>query len=262
MIIQSLWVQLFGQDFIRTIAEIAILWGIFYVVLKSVRGTRAMQVLQFLALLVLFTYLCRQLEFMTVHWLLTTAQLPIFVGLVLLYAPELRRSVSLLGSITLFSQKHKKEDPNITEVAKAVQTLSRRHIGALIVFERDASLQGFIDTGIKLDSAISSELLVSIFSPLTPLHDGAVIIRSGRIISAACLLPLSERDEIESSYGTRHRAALGLAEETDCVVIICSEETGGISLALNGRITRYIDSEKFESILFNVLTKGAGGKLS
>lgn len=217
-----------------------------------------MQVLQFLALLALITYLSKQLDLTTVHWLLTTAQLPIFVGLVILYAPELRRSVSSLTELRLFRRKTTNADPLIAEIAQATQTLSRRHIGGLIVFERSTSLQGFVDTGIKMDSLISSELIVSIFSPLTPLHDGAIIVREDRLAAAACLLPLSERDEIEFSYGTRHRAALGLAEETDAVVIIISEETGAISLALNGRITRQIDPSKIQSIVSNVLSKSAG----
>jgi diadenylate cyclase len=217
-----------------------------------------MQVIQFLLLLFLLTYLSKVLNLTTLHWLFTSAQLPIFVGLVILYAPELRRSISELTQFQVFRRKRKADDPIVQEVADAVQIFSRRHIGTLIVFERNTSLQGFIDTGIRMDSHVSSELLVSIFSPLTPLHDGAAIIRGGRIVAASCLLPLSEREEIDSALGTRHRAALGLVEETDAVTVIVSEETGAISLALNGRITRDIDTERFPSILANVLAKGKG----
>ncbi|MBI1387887.1 MAG: TIGR00159 family protein [bacterium] len=230
---------------------------IFYVVLKAIRGTRAMHVFQFLVLLMAGVYLSKLLDLYTVNWFLTTAQMPIFVGLVIIYAPEMRRSVARLMQMRLLRKTRNLHDPVSAEAAQAVQVLSRRHIGCLIVFERGASLQGFIDTGIKLDSLVSSELLVSIFSPLTPLHDGAVIIREGRLAAAACLLPLSEREEIESSLGTRHRAALGLAEETDSVTVIVSEETGAISLAINGRITRDIDHSKIQSILTNVINKGA-----
>lgn len=230
---------------------------IFYVVLKSIRGTRAVQVLQFLILLFLAAYFSKGLDLYTVHWFLTTVQAPIFVALVILYAPELRRSITRLTQTRLFRKTRGAHNPVVSEVAKAAQVLSRRHIGCLVVFERNSNLQGFIDTGIQLDSQVTSELLVSIFSPLTPLHDGAVMIREGRIASAACLLPLSEREEIESSLGTRHRAALGLAEETDAVTLIVSEETGAISLAINGRLTRDIDAEKIESIMTNVISKGA-----
>ncbi|MBD3267808.1 TIGR00159 family protein [bacterium] len=251
-----MWVQYFGQDAVHSLAEILILWFLFYYVLKTVRGTRAMQVVQFLLLLVLLVYLSNILDLTTLNWLLTAAQLPIFVGLVILYAPELRRSVSELTRFQVFRRKRNLNDPIVQEVADAAQIFSRRHIGCLIVFERHTSLQGFIDTGIKLDSYITSELLVSIFSPLTPLHDGAVILRENRIASASSLLPLSERDDFDTSLGTRHRAALGLVEETDAVTVIVSEETGAISLALNGRLTRDIDLERFPSVLSNVLAKG------
>ena len=225
-------------------------------ILKAVRGTRAMQVIEFLSFLVILTYLCNLLDLMTVHWLLTNAQLPIFVGLVILYAPELRRAVSDLTRQFYFRRSRKADDPMVAEVVKAVQSLSRRHIGALIVFERFTSLQGFIDTGIRLDSMVSSELLISIFSPLTPLHDGAVIVRNERIASAACLLPLSEREEIGANLGMRHRAALGLAEETDAVTVIVSEETGSVSISIDGRLTRQLEQPNFQHILANLIQGG------
>lgn len=247
--------KFFGQDAPHAIAEILILWAVFYAIIRSVHGTRAMQVLQFLIILVLITYLCRMLNLTTVYWLLANAQLPVVVALVILYAPELRRTVSEMTQLRFLDRSRNMEDPMINEASKAALILSRRHIGALIVFERNTNLQGFIDTGIRMDCVISSELLVSVFSPLTPLHDGACMIRNKRLAAAACLLPLSERDGIDSNLGTRHRAALGLAEETDAVVLIVSEETGAVSLAINGKLTRDIDPTRFPSILMNVLTK-------
>lgn len=233
-----------------------ILWLLFFLVLRAVRGTRAVQVVQFIVLLTILNYICKISNLQTVQWVLATAQLPILIGLVILYAPELRRVVTEMTQLRFFRKSNSTVDPVITEVAKAAQVLSKRHVGALIVFEKSTSLQGFIDTGIPMDSKVSTELLVSIFSPLTPLHDGAVIIHENRVAAAACLLPLSAREEIDSSYGTRHRAALGLVEETDAIIVVVSEETGAISLALNGRMTRDIDSERFESILWNVVRKG------
>jgi diadenylate cyclase len=215
-----------------------------------------MQIIYFFAFLLILTYLCKALNLFTVYWFVTTAQLPIFVGLVILYAPELRRAVSDLTNRPFFRRVRKKENPTIAEVAKAAQVLSRRHIGALIVFERSTNLQGFIDTGIPMDSQVSSELLISIFSPLTPLHDGAVIIRETRVAAAACLLPLSQRDEIDSSMGMRHRAALGLAEETDAITVVVSEETGAISVALNGRFTRELEPPRFQHILGKLMQGG------
>jgi len=253
--INSFWIRTFGQDAPHAIAEILILGAIFYVVFKAVQGTRAVQIFQFLVLLIVLTYLSKLLNLITVNWLLTTAQMPIFVGLVVLYAAELRRAVSELTRARFFLRANDSVDPVVDEVAKTAQVLSRRHIGALIVFENSTSLQGFIDTGIKMDCVVSSELLVTLFSPLTPLHDGAVIIRNNRIAAAACLLPLSERESVDSSWGTRHRAALGLVEETDAVVVIVSEETGAISLAIDRRITRNIEPPKLQSILWNVIRK-------
>jgi len=234
-----------------------ILWALFLTVFKAVQGTRAVQIFQFLVLLIVLSYLSKLLNLITVNWLLTTVQMPIFVGLVVLYASELRRAVSELTPARLFRRRGATVDPVVNEVAKTAQVLSRRHIGALIVFENSTNLQGFIDTGIKMDSQVSSELLVTLFSPLTPLHDGAVIIRNNRIAAAACLLPLSVREEVDSSWGTRRRAALGLVEETDAVIVIVSEETGAISLAIGGRITRDIDSSMIQSILWNVIRKGS-----
>ncbi|MEW6235944.1 MAG: diadenylate cyclase CdaA [Candidatus Omnitrophota bacterium] len=250
-----MWIKVFGQEAPYAITEIVILWAMVYLLLKSVRGTRAMHVVQFMVLLLLLSYLCRTMNLATIYWVLTSAQLPCFIGLVILYAPELRRAVTEMTRTSFFQRSRNQDDPICAEAAQAAQVLSKRHIGALIVFERYSSLQGFIDTGIRMDSYVSSELLVTIFSPLTPLHDGAVILRNGRVAAAACLLPLSEREQIDSSWGMRHRAALGLAEETDAVVVIVSEETGGVSLAINGRITRQIDVERFPSILTNVLKK-------
>ncbi len=247
-----------GFEFPRTLIEIGILWILFYTVLKTVRGTRAAQVVVFITLLVIAVYLCKLFKLTTVHWLLSSVQLPLFVGLVILYAPELRRTVSKLAQAPFFWRRSRKHaDPILDEVGQAVIALSKRHIGALIVFERSNSLQGFIDTGIPLESHISSELLVSIFSPLTPLHDGAVILRAGRVAAAACLLPLSQREEVDSDLGTRHRAGLGLAEETDAVTVIVSEETGGISIAINGRLTREIDSSRIQHIITNLMKGSA-----
>ncbi len=251
-----MWIKIFGQDATITLLEIFILWWMIYLVLKAVRGTRAMQVFQFMILLIICSYVCKYFNLVTLYWVLSSLLLPCFIGLVILYAPEFRRAVSEMTRSRLFRRSKNLQDPIFSEVIQAVEVLAKRHIGALIVFERSTSLQGFIDTGVSMDSEVSSELLVSIFSPLTPLHDGAVIIRDGRIAAAACLLPLSEREKIDTRYGTRHMAALGLAEETDAVVVIISEETGSVSLAINATITRAIDIDKFPRVLPNVVSKG------
>lgn len=241
-----------GLEMPAALYETAVLWGLFYLVLKALKGTRAMQVVWFIGILLVLTHISRMMNLMTVHWVLTSAQMPIFVGLVILYAPEFRRAVANLSGKNLFRRRSRSTDnPIVVEVTQAVLSLSKRRIGALIVFERSANLQGFIETGIKIESHISAELLVSIFSPLTPLHDGAVIIRNGQIAAAACLLPLSQREEIDSALGTRHRAALGLAEETDAVTVVVSEESGGISMSVDGKLTRELQMPTFQRVLAN-----------
>jgi diadenylate cyclase len=143
----------------------------------------------------------------------------------------------------------------ITEVVEAVKILSKRHIGALITIERDHSLQPFINTGIKLDAEVRSELLINIFSPLTPLHDGGVILSEGRIAAAACIYPVTQNLEFETKFGVRHRAALGLAEESDALTVIVSEETGDISLAIDSRVTRTINPATLQDRLVNIIKR-------
>jgi diadenylate cyclase len=199
------------------------------------------------------TYLSRLARLETVHWLLGRSLLPLFVALVILYAPELRRMVAEIAQVRFLPRGRGRKGTVTSEVLKTCQTLSQRNVGALIVVERDTSLQGFIDTGIPLDAIITAELLVSIFSQNTPLHDGAVVLRGDRIAAASCLLPLTERLEVDKELGTRHRAALGLTEETDGVVIVVSEETGAVSVAINAQMTRDLDFPTLERVLNNLI---------
>jgi diadenylate cyclase len=180
-----------------------------------------------------------------------------FIALVVIFQPELRRALETIGrgsSITrkFFGFEDEALHKIVNELKKASQAISRRKAGALIVLERETGLQEFIETGLKLNSEVLSELIVSIFIPTTPLHDGAVIIREDKIVSAACFLPLSESTTIAKELGTRHRAAIGISEVSDALVIVISEETGAISIVFNGRMTRNIDYETLGRLLLKM----------
>lgn len=238
---------------LRNVTEVLILWILFYHVLKVVRGTRAVQVVKVIIAMLLLGYIADTTQLDTIAWLIHSAIQPVIIALVILYAPELRRAVSQISQISLFSRGNAARSPLVGELLRAARTMSSRHIGALIVFERQTSLQGFIDTGISIEATVTAELMISIFNTKSPLHDGAVIIKDGEMAAASCLLPLTQRAGADESYGTRHRAAIGLSEETDAVVIVISEETGAVSVVVNGQMTRDLDYPTLERVLTNLL---------
>jgi diadenylate cyclase len=245
--------SLISPSSLRVTAEVLILWFVFYKILRAVQGTRTAHVINFLVLIVLATYLSEWAKLETISWILNRTLLPFFIAIVVLYAPELRRTFSEMARVRFLPRGRRRRGKVISEVMKTCHTLSQRNIGALIVFERDTSLQGFVDTGIALDAVITAELLVSIFSQNTPLHDGAVVVRGDHIAAASCLLPLTERLEVDKELGTRHRAALGLTEETDAAVVVVSEETGAVSVAINGQMTRDLDFPTLERVFNNLI---------
>ncbi|MFH1744147.1 MAG: diadenylate cyclase CdaA [bacterium] len=249
--------SLVNLNTLRVAFEIIILWFVFYQILHAVKGTRTAHVIKFLVLILLMTYLSGLAKLDTVNWLLEQSLLPLFMAMVVLYAPELRRIASEMMQARFLPQtRHGKKGKITSEVLKTCQILSQRNIGALIVFERGTSLQGFVDTGIPMDGLLTAELLVTIFSQNTPLHDGAVVVRGDRVAAASCLLPLTERLEIDKELGTRHRAALGLTEETDAVVVVVSEETAAVSVAKDGQMTRDLDFPTLDRVLNNLIREG------
>ena len=221
--------------------EIAIFWYVYYVLLKFLRSTGALQALKGL----LFVFLI----FVVVHFLgletiakLMSYILPISViGFLVIFQNELRRGLTRIGQNPIF-KLFLKEEKLVDEIVKAVMALSKKKVGALVAVEREVGLRRFSESGVSLDGLVTFELLSTIFMPATPLHDGAVIIKGTRIDSAGCLFPLSQNPRISKTLGTRHRAALGLSEETDAVVIVVSEETGTVSLAEEGEFTRDVES--------------------
>ncbi|NIK70427.1 MULTISPECIES: diadenylate cyclase CdaA [unclassified Paenibacillus] len=253
------------NGWIKDIIDIGIVSYIIYKLILLVRGTRAVQLLKGILVLVGTWAISTWFNLYTLKWLMnqmfTFGVLAVFI----IFQPELRRALEQLGRGKLFARTSTLERDIIAEqvesIMKAVQHMSQRSIGALIVFERNTGVSELIESGIQMESRITSELLINIFTPNTPLHDGAVIIRGNQIMAAGCYLPLSENPFISKELGTRHRAAIGVSEVSDAVAVIVSEETGQVSLAINGMIVRDIKEESLISKLFEELTpKQTSGK--
>jgi diadenylate cyclase len=244
------------QTSIKDIADILIVSYLIYRMILLVRGTRAVQLLKGIFLLVITWALSTWLNLYTLKWLMNQVFTFGVVTVLIIFQPELRRALEQLGRGKLFTRSSAEDvdvSHRINEVVKTVNYLSRRKIGALIVFELGTGLNDYIESGIKLQSTLSSELLINVFMPNTPLHDGAVIIRGSQLMAAGCYLPLSENPFISKELGTRHRAGIGVTEVSDAISVIVSEETGQVSLSLNGQIVRDIKEESLISKLFDEL---------
>ncbi|KPJ89150.1 MAG: hypothetical protein AMS17_03090 [Spirochaetes bacterium DG_61] len=226
------WVKNFLLPFI----DIVIIAAVIYKIYMMISGTRAIQVVKGLALIIFAAWFSHFLHLETVSWLLNQLIQVAVIAVIILFQPELRRMLTKVGQGRFLGLFFKENVTIIDTLASAVEELSNKQIGALIAVESNVGLKNYIETGIYVDAILSPDLLFSVFRKESPLHDGAVVIRRDRIIAAKCILPLTERHDLVEGYGTRHMAALGLAEETDAFVIVVSEETGKISVAWNGRI--------------------------
>lgn len=232
----------------RPVLEILIMWFILHMVLLFIITSRAIQVLKGLIILLIACFIFQKLKLDTVNWIVTNL-FPISVlALFIIFQPEIRMGLSQIGKKHIF-RTALGEEQIIGEIVKSVIGLSKKKIGAIIAIERQSGLKPYIESGVQVDSKVSSELLHTIFMPNTPLHDGGVVVQGGRIVSAACLFPLTQDPAISKTMGTRHRAAIGLTEETDAVVIVISEETGSVSVASNGKLTRDVDKDVLTNIL-------------
>ncbi len=238
------------------VLDIVVVAVIIYQLLVFIKGTRAVQMALGLALIVVFFYFSRWIALETVSWMLTNI-LPYFVFVIIvIFQHEIRRALVRFGQAPLFggfSTINRNEFYD--EIVLAVTTLATNQTGALIVIERDIGLKTYIESGIALDATLSYDLLVSIFNPSVPLHDGAVIIQNRRIAAGACFLPLTVKPRLSKELGTRHRAAIGVTEETDAVAIVVSEETGAISFAHDGEIERYLDPDTLRQRLRNAFER-------
>src|ERR1051325_8389056 len=221
--------------------DILVVAYLIYQLLVFIKGTRAVQMAVGLGLIIVFFYFSRWIQLETVSWMLTNI-LPYFVfAIIVIFQHEIRRALAQFGQAPLlagFSSINRNEFYD--EIMLAVTTLASQQTGALIVIERDIGLKTYIESGIALDAVMSYDLLVTMFNPSVPLHDGAVIVQNGRIAAAACFLPLTVKPRLSKELGTRHRAAIGVTEETDAVAIVVSEETGAISFAHDGEMERYL----------------------
>ena len=235
------------------IVDILVIAVLVYNILLFIRGTRASQVLTGLFFLGGLYWLSGIFEVRTVHVILNHMFGDFFIILFLLFQNDIRRVLSQVGKTSLWPGADAlKEGQFIEELVKGCVSLSNKKIGALIVLEKNASVLDFIEPGTILDSAFSRDVLISLFLPVSPLHDGAIILRDGKIHMAGCFLPLTLNASVSKSLGTRHRAALGLTEETDCFCIVVSEENGSISLASQGKITYDMDSAELRKYLLGL----------
>ena len=230
--------QLRWQDLV----DIVLMSIIVYRLLLIIKGTKAAHMLMGLGVLLLASLLSRYFELYTVDWLIQSFWAQIVIAIIILFQPEIRRALAQMGETPfLHTLTPAEELKSLEEIVRATIALANRKIGALIAIERETSLKDFIEIGVSLDARVSKEILLSIFHPTSPIHDGAVVIKGNRIVAAGCFLPITMSPDISKSLGTRHRAAMGLSEETDAVILIVSEETGTISMAIHGKLETHLD---------------------
>lgn len=244
-------------DYINEIIDIVLVAIVIYYIILLVRGTRAVQVLKGVMVIVAAWLLSIVLKLDTLQWLMSQAFNLGVIALLIIFQPELRRALEALGSGRFFLRSSSGEDQvdihSIEEIVRASLYMSKRRIGALMAIERKTNLNEFVETGTRIEAQISAELLINIFIPNTPLHDGAVMLDRNKIRAAGCYLPLSENPDISKELGTRHRAAIGLSEVSDAIVLIVSEETGQISVSMGGQIFRDLHEESMLQLLKNTL---------
>ncbi|WP_176012376.1 diadenylate cyclase CdaA [Victivallis sp. Marseille-Q1083] len=241
-----------GWAYLGPALEVFIIFYIIYVTLHYLRGTRGSNVLAgIVVVLLLLTILSDWAKFEVINYLLNGVWSLLAVALIVIFQPELRRAFAQVGSYAFLKRSRKKE--TITELVAAVLNMSRRRTGAIIVIERKIGMRSIVEDAVKLDIKLNALIIESIFYPNSPLHDGAVIIRNDRIVAARAILPLSRDDNISRTMGTRHRAAIGITEETDAVVVVVSEETGNISIACRGVIHRDITADNLQKRLNDLL---------
>jgi diadenylate cyclase len=241
---------------LRAALDILIIAALIYYLLKLFRATRAMQMLVAIALLVLFYRGAQWARLQMVEWLLTTLLPYVAIALIVLFQPEIRRTLSRFGR-NLSLMKFTSHNPKaiFDDIVMAVEYFSHNRIGALMVVERQSGLRTYVESGIPLDAKLSYDLLVSIFRPGSPLHDGAAIIEGSRVAAAGCFLPLSLNPMISKQLGTRHRAAIGITEESDAVVVLVSEETGSISVASAGAIDTNLTPDELSDRLSEMVSR-------
>jgi len=243
----------------RDIVDIVIMSYVFYRLILIIRGTRAEQLVKGLIILLLAMVISDQVGFDAFNWTLRQVMTIGLIAIPIVFQPELRRALEHLGRGKIFKTPYwnwstQDFESMLTELIKAIPVLVKKRIGALIVIERTTGLKDWVSTGIPIEGVVTAELLINIFFPRSPLHDGAVIMQGNQVVAAGCYLPLTEDPTLSKELGTRHRAAIGISENSDAVAIVISEETGIISIAHDGVLTRYLDEKKLRSVLRELLS--------
>ncbi len=248
--------QLRWQDLL----DVLFVWVLLYRILLLIRGTRAVQMLLGLGVLLVVSLAAGYLKLYTIDWILQSFWSYIIIAVIVLFQPEIRRALAHMGKASFFTLTSAEEIKSLDEIVKSAVSLSARRIGALIVLERDTTLKDYIEIGTLLDARVSRELLLSIFHPTSPIHDGAVVINGNKIMAAGCFLPITFRPDIDKMLGTRHRAGLAITEDTDAIALIVSEETGDISIAISGEIEKNLDMIQLRSKLTDLFTEASKKK--
>ncbi len=238
---------------IRDLADILLASALIYGVLRFLRITKSLHILYGILVLAFFWMLAQLLELKTLSWIFDKFWAVGIFSLMVIFQPEIRKGLARLGQKTSPVGVKLSGERVIDKIVRACSFMSERQIGALIVIERGQNLEAILEGCVNIDSLVSVELLITIFDPLTPLHDGAVVIRGDRIAYASCILPLSSSPDIPKKYGTRHRAGLGVSEESDAIAIMVSEETGEVSVAVGGKFIRNLDAEGLRELLMKEL---------
>jgi len=242
---------------LKPVIEITILWFVFFRIMIFFEGTRAGQVWKGIFILVIAFFLAQKLGLNTLDWILTKLFAISVIAIIVIFQPELRFGLARLGQPHLFGTGLKEEevDDLIRQLSSSLFYLSQRRIGGIVAIEREDRLKSYINSGILVQARITPELIETIFTPPSPLHDGGVIVQGDTLVAASCLFPLAQNPYLSHALGTRHRAALGISEETDAVVLVVSEETGLVSLAVGGRLTQGLTREEFAQALRDQLVQ-------
>lgn len=248
--------SIFTLQHVVNVLDVLVVWYVIYVLMMLLRGTKAVQLFKGVVVIIVVKLISWYVGLETLSWIMDQVINWGIVAIIVIFQPEIRRGLEHLGRGSLFTSYNRKENNEekmVEALDQAIQYMSKRRIGALMTIQMETGLEDYIETGIKLDAEITGALLINIFIPNTPLHDGAVIIRNNRIAVAAAYLPLSESNLIPKELGTRHRAAVGISEVTDALTIVVSEETGGVTITKNNELIRDLTRQDYLKLLHNEL---------
>ncbi len=244
-------ILVFFLPYWKPVVEISVFWFVFYLFFVYIKDSGMIQALKGLVLLLIFFFIAEILGLKSIRWVFSYLFQISIIGFLIIFQPELRRGLARIGQSPLF-KSFVKEEGIADEIVRAVTSMSSKRVGALIAIEREVSLKLQVESGIALDGILTAELLMTIFMPNTPFHDGGAVIQGNRVSAVGCLFPLSQSQKLSKTLGMRHRAALGMSEESDALVIVVSEETGSISLMTQGKISHGVDADKLKEQIYAI----------